>query len=38
VVNNNEEKAGKVMGVLLGRIVGAEWFRYELSRDYEKVL
>jgi hypothetical protein len=38
VVSNNEEKTTAVATKLIARIVGAEWFRCELQRDYEKIL
>ena len=38
MVNNNREKAEKVLKLLIERIVETEWFRYDLSKDYEKIL
>ena len=36
MINNNEKRTSTVLEGLIAKIVGAEWFRFELSRDYEK--
>lgn len=38
VINNNNAKTQKVLNNLIIKIVETDWFRYDLSKDYEKIL